>query len=749
VIIISKKIVNRNLLDEVFFDDVLQDSNVLKNSIRFGGQIFEHYDSLTEEVFYLLYKIVVDVDNKASSHESPVLYNIVNEFYRSTQLEKVRKRTAGDLQLTAICLKYILDEISLKIRGNKLFKKSNNTYGELENLKNSLESLEMEKSNIENILEDLKSNDIKPYSDKIKDSIQKILENAGDINLGSEMETFEKVLKFAKDFVEGSSYEDISADPNFEDKGNLDKSKEETLRKETEEAIKDAKASYDKEGSDKDGDDSLLEEIFDKIADNYESDGNENTPESQEESDQEANDILDSSKEETDETPDIDGLTSGDFESDLDKEIKEAEKEFENYKIKSFELVEGKFKNTGNQFSFDTSFDDDFDKASIEDGTPSEDAQEVDRDISKVDPQVTNEYMRENNNKTFSQENGIEIESLKAYLEHLREKIAQTKGTLLNKEHEIKELVDKLKIDRLLNESIGKVASFKANTKNLSITDKSIKQMKFDDVIKFTRRLNSPETMNFLNKVGKKRETARRTQKHKKKSNDLPTDKIMLSDDLDNMVDDELMNFSIEAFENDFIDRFLHKNILSHERIKKTARHKGPIILCYDGSGSMEGEKIEETKAHIISFIEVAKIQKRKMIIIQFASENEPLYIKEINPSRVHVQDVIDIMDTFLCGGTDFEKPLRKATEYILSDKYKQADILFITDGICSISDEFKSHFRAVKREMDFKLYAIIMHANTYSDYGDLGDISDEVMEIRQMNISKWNEKISEKIFSI
>lgn len=743
------KIVNRNLLDEIFYDEILQESNVLKSTVRLGSQIFEQYDSLTEEIFYLLYKIIIDIEKDEFDKQDMTLRYLVLEFSKSIQLEKVRKRTAGDLQLTAICLKFILDELSLKIRGNRLFKKADNSFNQLKELRNNIDYLEQEKSRIEDIINIMDNENISPYSDKIKESIQKILNSSNNLSQKNEMETFQKILEFTKDFVEGSSsYDDMEIDSM--DSRSDENSNEETLRKKTEEAIKDAKSSYDNNENQKGDDSSILEDIMNNIANDYESDGKDkDAPE--EESDQSPNDILDSTKEETKEETNMEGTTKGDFEDALDKEIKEAEKQFEDYKIKSFEIVEGKYKDSENKFISESTFDDDYDSISIEDGTPDDDIEATDTNIEKLDPKSTNEFLEGSSNSKFNQNTGIEIDNLQHYLNNIINKISETKTSIFSREKEIKELYDTLKIDRVLNESIGKIASFKTNTKNLSITENSIKQMKFDDVIKFTKRLNSPETLNFLNKVGKKRETARKVQKERKRSKDLPTDKVMLSDDLDNMIDDELMNFSIDidAFENDFIDRYLHENILSHERIRKTAKHKGPIILCYDGSGSMEGDKIEETKAHIVSFIEVAKIQKRKMIIIQFASENEPLYIKEINPSRVHVQDIIDIMDTFICGGTDFEKPLKMATQYILSDKYKQADILFITDGICSISDEFKKHFLEVKVSMDFKLYAIIMHANTYSDYGDLGDISDEVMEIRQMNISNWNEKISERIFSI
>lgn len=228
-------------------------------------------------------------------------------------------------------------------------------------------------------------------------------------------------------------------------------------------------------------------------------------------------------------------------------------------------------------------------------------------------------------------------------------------------------------------------------------------------------------------------------------------DRITPDDDLDSILDEELTDLAlgIEAFENSFIDRFLHQSLLTRAKVSRKARHKGPIVLCYDGSGSMEGDKILETKAHILAFLEVARQQKRRMVTIQFASASEPLFVRELHPQRIRLTEVLELMDTFLKGGTDFERPLKEALRYLESDRFRNGDILFITDGICDISEGFKRRFLASKAEKRFRLYAVIIHGNTYGDYGDLSDISDEILEIRQRDLSDWNHRVSERIFSI
>lgn len=315
----------------------------------------------------------------------------------------------------------------------------------------------------------------------------------------------------------------------------------------------------------------------------------------------------------------------------------------------------------------------------------------------------------------------------------------------------VRKNMQKLSAETLLDKTVKELDTLDVLLDHVGTTPQELSSLPYDETIRLYKRTLDPQMVRFFNKVGQKREIAEMAQHRKKSRRDLPIDRIRNDDDLDSMLDEELTDLAmgIEAFENSFIDRFLHKSLLTRARVTRTARHKGPIVLCYDGSGSMEGEKILETKAHILAFMEVARRQRRRMITIQFASATEPLFVREIHPRAVRFQEVLELMDTFLRGGTDFERPLKEALRYLETDRFRHGDILFITDGICDISAAFKQRFLASKAQQKFRLYAVIIHGHTYHDYGDLSDIADEILEIRQRDMSDWNQGISERIFSI
>ncbi len=330
--------------------------------------------------------------------------------------------------------------------------------------------------------------------------------------------------------------------------------------------------------------------------------------------------------------------------------------------------------------------------------------------------------------------------NLQQTLERLNDRISRLEG-------QIAEVLRLLDVSLSMNKTIDSIDRFTENLKSLGVNSDLEVTDDFDHVLDLYKALGEPSAIRFLNKVGKKREIARRSQYQKKRKMQYIIDKVAVGDRFDALIDEEITTLSMEVFSDDFYDRFLNRSLLVYEMEGHAARDRGPIILCYDGSGSMEGIKIEETKALLVAFIEVARIQKRRLITLQFASKTEPLYIQEFNPNHVTIEEIMRLLGHFIRGGTDFETPLKAAMELLKEDRYRHADILMITDGFSDIREGFKKEFNQWKSAMAFKLYAIIIHGETYGDYGDLGEISDEILEIRDRDLSNWNEKISAQLF--
>ena len=304
--------------------------------------------------------------------------------------------------------------------------------------------------------------------------------------------------------------------------------------------------------------------------------------------------------------------------------------------------------------------------------------------------------------------------------------------------------------DQALEDVTKQLDRFDKSLDELGINKATLQQENFDQVIDIYRRLTSPQFLKLLDRIGRNKRYARKVQYQKRSRLAFPIDKIASSNRIDQMIDDEYISLAldIDAFEKDFYERYLHDSLLTTKMINRSDKHRGPIIVCYDGSGSMNGQKILDTQTHILTILEVARIQKRHLIIIQFASQAEPLFIRELNPLEISARDVYDVLDTFLSGGTDFELPLKKALEYIRRDRHRQSDILFFTDGLAAISSRFKQQFTEQKKRYRFKLFTVIMHSLTYEDYGDIGEISDEILTIEEKDLGQNHDVSYQRIYN-
>lgn len=134
---------------------------------------------------------------------------------------------------------------------------------------------------------------------------------------------------------------------------------------------------------------------------------------------------------------------------------------------------------------------------------------------------------------------------------------------------------------------------------------------------------------------------------------------------------------------------------------------KGPVIACRDSSGSMSGDlKRWATGVHL-ALASYAKVQKRSFGSIIF--DTRVAHQKVFRAGAVGARDLLEIVETHTDGGTDFEAPLRAAMKMIDAEALAKADIVFITDGECAVSEAFLREFLAWKKAKEVRVIGIIV----------------------------------------
>ena len=196
--------------------------------------------------------------------------------------------------------------------------------------------------------------------------------------------------------------------------------------------------------------------------------------------------------------------------------------------------------------------------------------------------------------------------------------------------------------------------------------------------------------------IGKMKHLAITTYKSKVRRVPSETYETGIGDDLARLLPHEYVKLIDPDLEIVFYKNLVEKQLQQYKLGEKTEREKGDFVVCIDLSGSMWGEPEMWAKAVALATLEIAIREKRGWTIIPFDYHVHHDYIRHFDrKNRPTPIDIIEIAEMNFGGGTNFEEPLRVAMETI--KEAREGDILFITDGICGMSDEFLKQFKEWK----------------------------------------------------
>ena len=257
----------------------------------------------------------------------------------------------------------------------------------------------------------------------------------------------------------------------------------------------------------------------------------------------------------------------------------------------------------------------------------------------------------------------------------------------------------------------------------------------------------SPKLKHLTDLIGRFKESAITEQKKKTKHGAVEISSVTLGNKIEDILPSEKMMLSNEATKKDFYNKYTENRNMVYSKESNKSKNKGPIILCCDESGSMDGDRETWSKAFTMGVLEIAQIQKRDFVFIAYDSHaNEPIVIKkgEVSPEKV-----ITICEEFLDGGTNFEAPLRKALDLIKDSTFKNADIIFVTDGDCGVSDSFKQKFKQVKEEKEFACKGILVDMGSWrSSDSTLREFCDDVVRISNIaDLTNGDSEVNKQLF--
>ncbi len=214
--------------------------------------------------------------------------------------------------------------------------------------------------------------------------------------------------------------------------------------------------------------------------------------------------------------------------------------------------------------------------------------------------------------------------------------------------------------------------------------------------------------------------------------------------ELSRLLPAELIKLTEPALFGLFAKDYTERGLLQYELTGKEVQGRGPIVVCLDSSGSMEGEREVWSKAVALALLSIAVKQKRSCRLIHFTSTVER--IDDFPAGQVDTSKLLESMEIFFDGGTSFEAPLRSALEAIRSEKdLKKADVVFITDGECCVSDAFVEEWQKACKILEFTTYAILLGCCD-ADESALAQVANPIIPILDLSDES---AVTNHIFSI
>lgn len=242
----------------------------------------------------------------------------------------------------------------------------------------------------------------------------------------------------------------------------------------------------------------------------------------------------------------------------------------------------------------------------------------------------------------------------------------------------------------------------------------TIQRMNAEERIKLAQRLKDNDRMETLAAmIGAMRRQAQQDQT--RKVNDIPEEvfDVGFGDDLPRLLPGEYHNLIRPETELDFYRRLQEKQLMEYKMRGHERVGKGGIVNPVDGSYSMAGQPEIWSKAVGGALMAIAKEQDRPYYGIQFGSRGQLRSFDFRNPDDMTLEKVLDFMEFFFAGGTDFQGPLNKALT-VLQEEYDQkqathGDIVFVTDGQCQVDPVWLEKFKSEQDRLGFRVFGIMI----------------------------------------
>jgi uncharacterized protein with von Willebrand factor type A (vWA) domain len=169
-------------------------------------------------------------------------------------------------------------------------------------------------------------------------------------------------------------------------------------------------------------------------------------------------------------------------------------------------------------------------------------------------------------------------------------------------------------------------------------------------------------------------------------------------------------------------------------RPRMTATHmvsepkaRGPMILCVDTSGSMDGAPEQVAKAVVLAAMRVAFAQKRPCKLIAFGGPDE-IIEHDLTYDLQGLDALLQFIGQSFEGGTDIQAPIERAITRIRTQGWHHADVLIASDGEFGMTPAELTALNQAKATLGLRVQGVLI-----GDRETMGllDVCDDIFWVR------------------
>jgi uncharacterized protein with von Willebrand factor type A (vWA) domain len=134
----------------------------------------------------------------------------------------------------------------------------------------------------------------------------------------------------------------------------------------------------------------------------------------------------------------------------------------------------------------------------------------------------------------------------------------------------------------------------------------------------------------------------------------------------------------------------------------------GPVLVCVDTSGSMQGGAQAVAKAVVVEAMRSAHAGQRTCHVFAFGGDGEILEL-ELGLNCAGIERLCGFLGQTFQGGTDICGPLERVIEKMETVRWQLADLLLVTDGEFGATPEVVTRLYAAKQTLGLRVQGVLI----------------------------------------